>query len=101
MGLRFLQIWRGVAVSFALTFLLTVNATAATQLLQGHVPSVVKNLRPVDRLESSRRLTLTMGLPLRHREALTNLLRDIYNPASPRFHQYLTSAQFADQFCPT
>jgi len=37
---------------------------------------------------------------LRNRDALTNLLEQIYDPASPNYHHYLTSAQFAEQFGP-
>ena len=42
-----------------------------------------------------------MALPLRNREGLTNLLRQIYDPASPNYRRYLTAKQFAEQFGPT
>jgi len=38
---------------------------------------------------------------LRNREALTNLLHQIYDPASPNYHHYLTPEQCAEQFGPT
>src|SRR5271157_1474524 len=74
---------------------------AAGQLMRGQIPPGVERLQPVDRLDGSRRLNLAIGLPLRNRATLTNLLRDLYDPASPRFHQYLTARQFAEQFSPT
>lgn len=67
----------------------------------GHVPAAAANLQPLDRLSSATPLDLAIGLPLRNREALTNLLQQIYDPASPRFHQYLTPEQFTELFGPT
>ncbi len=44
---------------------------------------------------------LAIGLPLRNQAALSNLLADIYDPASPRFHQYLSVEQFTAMFGPS
>jgi uncharacterized repeat protein (TIGR01451 family) len=38
---------------------------------------------------------------LRNSDALTNLLHDLYDPGSPRFHQFLTSDQFNEAFGPS
>jgi len=73
---------------------------AQAQSLQGHRPAAVVHLPPVGRLEMDRELKLAIGLPLRNKEALTNLLQRIYDPASPDYHHYLTPAQFADAFGP-
>src|SRR5260370_42152481 len=67
----------------------------------GHVSAAVANLQPLDRVAGATRLDLAIGLPLRNREALTNLLQQIYDPASSRFHQYLTPEQFTELFGPT
>jgi subtilase family serine protease len=40
-------------------------------------------------------------LGLRQRRALSNLLRDLYDPGSPDFHHYLTPEQFSEKFGPT
>ncbi len=69
-------------------------------MLHGHVPAVVARLLPVGSLPGTNRLNLAIGLPLRNPEALTNLLRQIYDPASPRYHHYLTPEQFTEQFGP-
>ena len=74
---------------------------AELQKLGGHVPAAVAGLTPIGQLSGSQRMNLAIGLPLRNQEALTNLLRDIYDPASPKYHQYLTTAQFTEQFGPT
>lgn len=80
----------------------TTNAQqVGRQLLSGHVPAAVARLTPVGRLEAGRQLTLAIGLPLRNKEGLTNLLQRIYDPASPDYHHYLTPAQFAETFGPT
>jgi Pro-kumamolisin, activation domain/Viral BACON domain len=67
------------------------------------MPGVVSSLglRPLGPLPSSTRLTLVLGLPLRNQQALSNLLAQIYDPASPDYHHYLTPRQFAERFGPT
>jgi hypothetical protein len=44
---------------------------------------------------------LAFELPLRNSLALTNLIHDIYDPASPRFRKYLTPEEFTEMFGPT
>jgi len=68
--------------------------------LHGHVPAVVSHLTPAGRLNATNRLHLSIGLPLRNAEGLTNLLQQIYDRASQNFHQFLTPAQFTEQFAP-
>jgi uncharacterized repeat protein (TIGR01451 family) len=74
---------------------------AETRTLQGHVPGAAANLPSVGRLPSSQRLDLALGLPLRNREALNNLLRELYDPLSPQYHQFLTPEQFTELFGPS
>ncbi len=57
--------------------------------------------QPAGRLEGSKHLGLALGLPLRNQEALNQLLHDLYDPASPNYHRYLTAKQFAERFGPT
>jgi len=88
----------------ALILLLAFDLPApaqATRRLSGHVPPAVANLTASGTLPGDTNLTLAIGLPLRNREALTNLLRQIYDPASPAYHHYLTADQFAESFGPT
>jgi len=65
------------------------------------VPTVVSGLEPVGRVNGSTRLKLSINLPLHHREALTNLIEQIYDPASPLYHHYLAPEEFDAQFGPT
>jgi DNA-binding beta-propeller fold protein YncE len=87
----------------ALAWLVFSAVTAAGgQVLQGHVPAVVsRGWQPVGRLPATNRLHLAICLPLRHEDALTNLLQQIYNPASPSYRHYLPPDEFAQRFGPT
>ena len=86
-------------------FAFTASALAQDRqsLHPGHVPAAVGrlHLQPVDNLPDSTNLTLAVGLPLRNREELTNLLHQLYDPASPLHNQALTSEQFTEEFGPT
>lgn len=55
----------------------------------------------MERFPSTNHLRLVIGLPLRNQAALSNLLRQIYDPASPNYHHYLTPEQFTKRFGPT
>jgi uncharacterized repeat protein (TIGR03803 family) len=92
------------AINFGLFVLLAFLLPAvarAEQMLPNQFPAVVKRLQPVDRLPPATRLNLAIGLPVRNRAELTQLLHDLYDPASPRFHQYLTAEQFTERFGPS
>ena len=79
----------------------TPGWSAGIQVLRGHVPAVVARLQPTSRLPGTNRLNLAIGLPLREQAELSNLLRQIYDPASPNYRHYLTPEQFTEQFGPT
>ena len=76
---------------------------AGSQVLHGQVPAALArfHLQPTGQLSATRNLQLSIGLPLRNEAALDDLLRQIYDPASPKFHHYLTPEQFAEQFGPS
>lgn len=97
--------WSGVSVlGLTLFFSATQPGNAAErQALHGHVPPAVAkyHLQPFGELPATRMLQLAIELPLRNEAALDDLLRQIYDPASPEFHHYLTPEQFAAQFGPT
>lgn len=92
-----------IALAIVLVCLLQAESSGAAerQKLHGHVPPAVANAPSVGRLEESRQLHLALALPLRNQDALDQLLKDLYDPASPKYHQYLTPAQFTEQFGPT
>ena len=49
----------------------------------------------------SDRMTVAIGLPLRHQDELNTLLKQLVDPHSPNFRKYLTPAQFTERFGPT
>jgi len=83
--------------------MLLPNALQAGQILPNHIPDAIRtsHLKPFGALPVSTPINLVIGLPWRHREMLTNLLHDLYNPASPNFRHYLTPKQFAEAFGPS
>ncbi|HXC35228.1 MAG TPA: S53 family serine peptidase [Candidatus Acidoferrales bacterium] len=72
------------------------------QFLSGHVPPAIGrfHLPPIGRLPAQEHLSLTIGLPLRNNAQFHQLVGEIYNPASPEYHRYLTPQQIADRFGP-
>jgi subtilase family serine protease len=92
--------WRFLLLLVCAVCRLPAQASGA-QVLHGHLPAAVARLQPVDRLPGPKRLQLAIGLPLRNQEALTRLLQEIYDPASPNYRHYLTPQQFAEMFGPT
>ncbi len=90
------------SIAIVLISIPTSARSAAIQILEGHIPAVVAklHLQPVGLLQTTNRLNLAIGLPLRNQNALGDLLAQIYDPASPNFRHYLTPEQFAGQFGP-
>jgi uncharacterized repeat protein (TIGR01451 family) len=79
----------------------SVAAEPGMKTLSGHVPAVVPQLQSKGLLSAATNLDLAIGLPLRNREALTNLIRQIYDPTSTNYHRYLSPDEFTSQFGPT
>jgi uncharacterized repeat protein (TIGR01451 family) len=70
-------------------------------LISGHIPNIVAGLRSTGRYDGTNRLRLAIGLPVRDSDGLSTFLRDVYDPNSPAFHQFLTPGQFAVRFGPS
>ena len=92
---------RFATICFGGLLLCNLSGLSAERRLTGHVPAVLDKLQPTSRLPAETRLDLAIGLPIRDREGLTNLLQQIYNPASPSYRHFLTSEEFAARFGPT
>jgi hypothetical protein len=78
-----------------------VASAADRKILPGHVPSVVFKLSPLGRLAATNQLRLAIGLPLHDTQGLDEFLAQLYDPASPNFHKYLTPDEFTARFGPT
>jgi hypothetical protein len=93
-----------IALAMAFSALIGRAQTAnVSQTLPGHVPKAINrlHLRPFDNFNGTNHLNLAVNLPLRNEPVLDNLLQQIYDPASPNYHHYLTPEQFTAQFGPT
>src|SRR5579863_9660380 len=73
---------------------------ASLQVLNGHVPKATAQLPSIGRLPATNQLHLEIGLPYRNHAEFTNLLNEIYDPASTNYHRYLTPEQFIQRFAP-
>ncbi|HEV2437947.1 MAG TPA: protease pro-enzyme activation domain-containing protein, partial [Verrucomicrobiae bacterium] len=76
---------------------------AGLKTLPAQVPETIArlNLQPVGNLAGSKQFHLAIGLPLHNQEMLTNLLQQLYDPASPNYHHFLTPLQFTEMFGPS
>jgi hypothetical protein len=92
--------WISAAVLLVSAFL-APGQTPQRKLLSGQLPEVVPHLQALGRLDGSTRLRLSINLPLHDRGALTNLLEQIYDPASPMYRHYLAPEEFDARFGPT
>jgi subtilase family serine protease len=74
-----------------------------SQRVTGSVPETVARLKlqPTGRLAETNRLRLAIGLPLRNKDTLAELLSQLYDPASANYRRYLTPRQFTEMFAPT
>lgn len=80
-----------------------VRAQQPSQKLNRHVPLVVSS-RQAERLgtlSTAQKMRLSIVMPVRNQVGLTSLLRDLYDPSSPNYRQFLSVQQFTDQFSPT
>ncbi|HLK10766.1 MAG TPA: S53 family peptidase [Candidatus Binatia bacterium] len=84
--------------------LLLAGLLAAGPAVGGPRSSLSPRLRDavdVGRSAPSALRYLVVGLALRDRAGLDALLADLQNPASPRYHRFLTPAEFAATYAPT
>lgn len=58
-------------------------------------------LTPIGQMDTTAQLRFAIGLPLRNRQALDELLRNLYDPKSSEYRQFLSHQQVVQEFCPT
>ena len=90
-----------VCLSAAVALLSTIPQARAQRLLDGHVPDVVPQLIAKGNLPGEAQVHLALGLPVRDRDALDTFVREVSNPNSSLYRQYLTTAEFTERFGPT
>jgi subtilase family serine protease len=88
----------------AVLFSAPVSIHAQQQrLLTSHTREAVRTGQAplVGRMPADQNMRIVLVLPLRNQDELESLLSDLYNPASPSYHQFLTVDEFAARFGPT
>jgi kumamolisin len=72
-------------------------------LLTRHTREVTRNGQApmVGHLPASQSMRIVLALPVRNQAGLDNFLKDVYDPSSASFHNFLTVEQFTDRFGPT
>ena len=71
--------------------------------LTRHVRDVVLNgqAKSVGRLPATEPMRLVLVLPHRNQAALDSFLKELYDPSSPSYRQFLTVEEFTDRFGPS
>ena len=71
--------------------------------LTRHVREATLNgqARSVGRLPATQSMRLVLVLPLRNQAELDNFLKELYDPSSASFHQFLTVEEFTTMFGPS
>ncbi len=70
-------------------------------VMTNQIPPLVSRAHLVGPADAQQQLNLSVGLQLRNRQELTNLLSDLYNPRSSLYHHFLTPQEFVAEFGPT
>src|SRR5579863_7934935 len=79
----------------------TVPTESATVRLAALAPQVPAGASRLGALASTQPLTITVALRPSHTDRLSALLADLYDPASPRYEQWLAPGQFIQEFGPS
>ncbi len=89
---------RQILSSLTFFYLLILSPVFARQQLHGHVPNEANSSSYIGPMDTNQALNLAIGLPLQNQDELQQFLNDIYNPQSPLYHHFLSSAEFARRF---
>ena len=90
-----------VCLSGALALLSTIPQAHAQRVLAGHVPDVVSQLAAKGELPAESQVHLALGLPVRDQAGLDAFVREVSDPNSSHYRQYLTTPQFTERFGPS
>jgi xanthomonalisin len=73
------------------------------QVIHGTIPGDIAKLglKPLGCLNPTVRLTFSFDFPMRNKAEFDSLSQELYDPSSPLFHHWLTSAEFTAKFSPT
>lgn len=69
--------------------------------LHDNVPAIVAQLKAQGRLPGTNLIHLTLSLPLRNEPELDAFLRELYDPTSANYRQFITPQEFTARFGPS
>lgn len=97
------HILKGCVVAVAAVLFGATAVCEAQSVMTHHVREVVSSgkAQAMGRLPSNQVLQLDIVLQLRDRAGLESLLKQLYDPASPVYRQFLTVPEFTARFGPT
>jgi subtilase family serine protease len=86
-----------------LTIAFTIPGQAQQTLMTHHVRDEVANGRAqlVGQLPATQTLRFDIVLPLRDRAGLQNFVKEVQDPTSSSYHQFLTPQEFTERFGPS
>ena len=90
-------------LSIAACLSLTLGICEAQTVLTRHVRQATQDgtARFIGNLSSTQNLRLVITLRLQNQDELNQLIKNLYDPTSLSYHQFLTVAQFTEEFGPT
>jgi subtilase family serine protease len=91
------------AVAFALVMAIGSVASQAQSVSTRHTRDAVVSgeAKSIGRLPASQTMNVGIVLALRHQPELDNFLREIYDPSSSSYRQFLTVKEFTERFGPS
>jgi kumamolisin len=91
------------AFPVAMVLSIAINVCQGQSLLTRHVRQATQDgsARSMGRLSATQTMNLVITLPLRNQDQLDEFLREVYDPSSPSYRQFLTVEEFTEQYGPT
>ncbi|WP_083340479.1 S53 family peptidase [Chromobacterium vaccinii] len=76
-------------------------AALAAVAASGAMAAAPQDLGKVEQATPAQKLTVTIALSLRDRDAAARYLQEVHTPSSPNYHQFLTPSEFRARYAPS
>lgn len=90
-----------VGLGFLATTLIPTASAQEQQAISNNTPKFVKSARTMGAVDSSTVINVSVWLKPHNQKGLDALAETLYDPQSPKYHQWLTKAAFTAKFAPT
>jgi subtilase family serine protease len=87
--------------TFGLLLIPFAIGAAPLRTLDGHVPALTAYARRLADAPPTQELDLALGLPLRNRDKLAQLLAQLYDVRGAQYRHFVSAEEFADKFGPS